>query len=454
MIHPRDIPEAVLWHEGMLLAPQHFQEAAHRAESLLAYRLAAACPYPWGIARLAIDRAALVSGLFRVDQLEAVLPDGLLVLHPCTDDRTLELDLTAAGQDVRTGPRVIHLAVAARGGAATGSNGRNRYRSVEGAACVDESTGDGAIEIPRMVPVPILLLGDEFGRPPSRRWASLPLARVAFRDDMFVLDDFCGPRLRVERDTDLHAVAAEIAVLLREKAVTLAERLQAPGTELAADTGWEAVQALARGLPRLEALLASGRTHPFDLFLALVDIVGNLTGLARQACPPPLQPYVHDDPLPAYAHAAELIVRTAAHLREPYRTLRFERRGEGRFTLELPSGMAEGELILGVRAGPGATPAAVNAWLDTALIGSSSQLRSIRERRTLGAPRRTVDGVAELDLLAPRGVSLSRVGPDPGSIRAEEALEIVGRADGVGGVEPVEVLLFVGSATSDTGHAP
>lgn len=454
MIDPRDIPQAVLWHEGMLLAPQHFQEAAHRGEFLLAYRLAAACPYPWGISRLTVDRSALIGGLLRVDELEAVLPDGLLVLHPGTDDRPLELDLTAPGQDVRSGPRVAYLAVAARGGPAFGGNGPKRYRSVEGPACVDESTGDGAIEVPRMVPAPVLLLGDELGRPPSRRWVTLPLARVAFRDDMFVLDAFCGPRLRVERDTELHAVAAEIAVRLREKAVTLAERLQAPGADLAAGTDWEAVQALARGLPRLEALLASGRAHPFDLFLALADIMGNLTGIGRRTCPPPLRPYAHDDPLPSYVQAAELIAGAVAQLREPYRTVRFERRGEGRFTLELPSGLAGNELILGVRAGPGAGPAAVSAWLDTALIGSSSQLRSIRERRTLGAPRRTVDGVAELDLLPPRGVVLSRVGPDPGSIRAGETLEVIGRVDEAGEAEPVEVLLFVGMAPSGADGAP
>src|SRR4051794_26141164 len=274
MDHPRAIPDAVLWHEGMLLAPQHFQEAAHRAESLLAYRLGTTCPYPWGIARLAIDRAALADGLFRLDELEAVPPDGLVVLHD--EDAPLELDLKSAAQDVRLGPRIVHLAVAARGGPAAGSGGPRRYRSIEGAACVDESTGDGAIDIPRMVPAPILLVGDEHGRPPSRRWSSLPLARVAFRDDLFVLDRFCGPRLRVERDTDLHAVAAEVAAVLREKSVTLSERLQAPGTEFAAGTGWDAVQAIARGLPRLEALLASGRAHPFDLFLVLGDVVGNV----------------------------------------------------------------------------------------------------------------------------------------------------------------------------------
>lgn len=453
MIEPRDIPEAVLWHDGMLLAPQHFQETAHRTETLLAYRLAAACPYPWGISRLSIDQLALVGGLLRVERLEAVLPDGLVIVHPASGAHPLELDLTAAGQDVRSGPRIIHLAVAGRDGSLLAGNGPKRYRSVESTACVDESTGEGAIEIPRMVPAAVLLAGDEQGRPPSRRWASLPLVRVAFRDDRFVLDAFSGPRLRVERGTELHTLATETALRLREKAMTLSERLQAPGADLASGTGWDAVQALARGLPRLEALLASERAHPFELFLALADIVGNLTGLGRRTCPSPLRPYVHDDPLSAYVQVAELIAGAAAQLRDPYRTIRFDRKGEGRFMLDLPLGAADQELILGVRAGPGAGPAAANVWLDTAMIGSSSQLRSIRERRTLGAPRRAVDGVAELDLLAPRGVVLSRVGPDPRSIRPGEPLEVIGRTDEAGEMEPVEVLLFVGAGNS-AGQAP
>ena len=49
---------------------------------------------------------------------------------------------------------------------------------------------------------------------------------------------------------------------------------------------------------------------------------------------------------------------------------------------------------------------------------------------------------------------LSRVGPDPGCIRAGEPLEVVGRVDDAGEVEPIEVLQFVGSGTPDIGRAP
>ena len=69
----RAIPEAVQWHEGMLLSPQHFQLAARRAEALAGYLLEAAAPFCWGVQRLQIDAGLLLEARVRVVELEAVL---------------------------------------------------------------------------------------------------------------------------------------------------------------------------------------------------------------------------------------------------------------------------------------------------------------------------------------------------------------------------------------------
>jgi len=45
MTVPKIVPAAVHWHEGMLLAPQHFQRAALRSEALQAYHITAASPF-------------------------------------------------------------------------------------------------------------------------------------------------------------------------------------------------------------------------------------------------------------------------------------------------------------------------------------------------------------------------------------------------------------------------
>jgi type VI secretion system protein ImpJ len=74
-----DVPPAIQWHEGMLLAPQHFQWQSQRQEALLHYHSAAMNPFHWGVRHLRIDPVLLVDGTLRVLELEAVLPDGLVV---------------------------------------------------------------------------------------------------------------------------------------------------------------------------------------------------------------------------------------------------------------------------------------------------------------------------------------------------------------------------------------
>ena len=50
-----DIPLAIQWHDGMLLSPQHFQEADRRSERLLAYHAGHAAQYHWGVVHLELD---------------------------------------------------------------------------------------------------------------------------------------------------------------------------------------------------------------------------------------------------------------------------------------------------------------------------------------------------------------------------------------------------------------
>ncbi len=62
MVEARSIPASVLWHEGMLLSPQHFQQADLRQQVQLSYMMLAAAPYCWGVRQFTLDPAALVGG--------------------------------------------------------------------------------------------------------------------------------------------------------------------------------------------------------------------------------------------------------------------------------------------------------------------------------------------------------------------------------------------------------
>jgi len=70
-------PHRVVWSEGLLISPQHLQQADLYHERLLDRRLAALAPQTWGILSLDLDMAALQAEQLRVSRFVGILPDGL-----------------------------------------------------------------------------------------------------------------------------------------------------------------------------------------------------------------------------------------------------------------------------------------------------------------------------------------------------------------------------------------
>ena len=71
--------QPVVWKDGVLIAPQHFQQQdRHHAASLHA-RLAALSPQAWGVLALTLDDTALRTGVVKVNEFRGILPDGLVV---------------------------------------------------------------------------------------------------------------------------------------------------------------------------------------------------------------------------------------------------------------------------------------------------------------------------------------------------------------------------------------
>jgi type VI secretion system protein ImpJ len=101
------IPERIQWHEGMLLAPQHFQQSQARTDALTCWHMLIAAPLAWGIRHIEIDMGLLAGGLLRIIALDAVLPDGTWVWHDasCSDHGVLELDLTQVAGQLEVAPQ-------------------------------------------------------------------------------------------------------------------------------------------------------------------------------------------------------------------------------------------------------------------------------------------------------------------------------------------------------------
>lgn len=438
------VPDAIQWHEGMLLTPQHFQQASLRGEALLGYQLNLAAPYHWGVARLTIDTAALVGGAYRVQDLEAVMPDGTLVSHGGGDSAALEVALEEAQELMKSQPLTVWLAVAARelGGTSVGGD-LARYSSHEGLATVDENTGESEIRIPRLRPRLRLMLGE---RPPAK-YVSMPLAAISYANETYALTGFVPPQLRVALDSRLGQVCLQLATRVRETAAFLSEQSTSSGAigqsgRSIASENDQQIRALVAGLPMFEALLSSGRAHPFPLYLGLCGIVGQVAGVGGATLPPQLPPYDHDNALLSFERASRFVLSMVDQVQLNYAVLPF-RYGNSVFSLQLEQGWLGDSFTLGVRGGPGVREADVIDWIDGALIGSAVLAQSMRERRVLGPQRQRIDRDDDLGLVAPRGMMLFRVEADPEFIEKRGSLTIFNTSANAEKGRPAEIVLYV-----------
>ncbi|GAB3438587.1 type VI secretion system baseplate subunit TssK [Insolitispirillum peregrinum] len=446
---PSKVPEAVQWHEGMLLTPQHFQQAFLRQDLLLQYHVAATAPYPWGVRRLQVDQAMLVGGIFRLSDLEAILPDGLLVSHPL-DGQDLSLDLSPHEDAIRERPRTVYLAVPVQRTTAAAKGELERYSSVDGGPVADMNTGEGEVLIPRLRPRPRLILDDDV--PPA--YVAMPIARVTVREEALGLDDYMPPVLGVSPLSLLGMECQALARRLREKAAYLVDRVRAPTAATADHMISETrgiVAALVSDLPPFEALLGSGVAHPFTLYVALCGVVGKLAMLSPELMPPVLPAYDHHDLMATFGRALDFGRRMVDSVHETCMAVPF-RMHEGSFSLPLRESWLSSRMVIGVRRRAGESDTDAIQWIEDAIIGAASQVQSIGARRIRGTERQVIDRDEALGVMPGRGQTLFALTYDPGFIQAGEPLVIINRADLRGHHAPAEVVLFVpiGDGTAPT----
>lgn len=99
----------VVWSEGMMLQPQHFQQQARYHDAQLRDTFTTISPYSWGVSSYSIDKALLKTGKLCVSQASGILQDGSVFDFPERDHAPISIDVTkeALGQ-------IIFLAVPIR----------------------------------------------------------------------------------------------------------------------------------------------------------------------------------------------------------------------------------------------------------------------------------------------------------------------------------------------------
>lgn len=430
------VPPAIQWHEGMLLMPQHFQQMATRAEALTAYALGAATPYPWGAAKLSIDRGRLVNGVLRVNEIEAVMPDGMPIRHPAPECGVLEVDLMPFADAAKQTPQRIHVVMPAPMEAST--QGVERFRQVESAPLTDTS-GGSEVRVPQLLPNLSLLVSNA----PAKRWVALPIAEVIYRDEKFELTDYVPPCTRILPDSPLGVACLEVAKRTREKASFLAETTRSAAASPAAAMEVRlTVQSMILGLPQLEALVYSGVIHPLQIYVALCAMTGQFTALGVSAFPPVPSPYDHADLRAVFNRPLGFLNQSLDRVRPDYMTVPFTATDAG-FRLKLKDSWVKRRLVVGLRVPDGVAEAATAKWFLNAQIGAAGRLESLLEQRILGAPRRPIDSDERMQIQPGRGMLLFTIDTLPEFAASGEFLEVANLGQKDDPARPAEMTLYL-----------
>lgn len=440
MQKPLTISERIQWHEGMLLAPQHFQQLTSRLDDLVSAHTILATPFAWGVRRFRMDSGLLPAGIVRVLELDVVFPDGTLVCFDASNPLhgQLELQLAPFSGVLANEPlnvyavlpinkRMQDVAVPAR------------FKSVAAPPVHDDVSDAIPADIPRLLPN-VSLSG---GAPPSVLFSSIRLGCVIKDNELLKWSSNEPPLLEVPKDGPLWQRVSEFCGQLRGKAAFVAKQTAVPSSKTEDRIAYleqrERLRNLTAGLPALEASLSTPQLHPYGLYLALCSLLAPLSMLRPGSLPMVPPEYDHADPSGTLNPIMLSLNDALMEVNQEYREYKFEFK-YGAFEIQLKPEWLDKELVLGLRGQPERD---LVAWMGGAIIGSQSAYASLRERRVLGATRNHIEVAENLGVRASSGYTLFSIQTNPTLTIAEEPLIVSNSAESASAQRPQEMVLFV-----------
>lgn len=293
----------VVWNEGMLLTPHHFQQADNYYEDLLNSRIASLTPYEWGLLDLQINRDAIANGFVEILSCSGVMPDGLSVslpqMGPAPDPRPVEDHFAASSTTLDVYLAVPAKRVGAANYQASGGAGSSNIRYLQDAGVsIDETTGDNEQQIAFARGNFKILFADEL-RDGYSAIKVAELERTA-TGQLTVSDRYVPPALHVGASPWLGNLLRQLVELLIAKSRSLGDRRRQSGAgqvNFTSDdtTVFWMLNAINGAIPVMAHLFRTRIVHPERLYRELVQLAGALMTFSVDKHPKDLVRYEHTD---------------------------------------------------------------------------------------------------------------------------------------------------------------
>ncbi|WP_338847216.1 type VI secretion system baseplate subunit TssK [Massilia sp. W12] len=272
----------IVWSEGMFLQPQHFQQHDRYLQNSLEIRTGQLRPYAWGFTELTIDESQLGLGKLALSTARGVMPDGTPFNMPADDDLPPPIDLPP---EARGALVVLALPIRRPGVPETWNEDSldnfARYRTQE--VEVRDSNGQ---DNHTHLQVGKLRFRLALETEVKNAYSSLGVARVVERqaDNRIQLElEYYPPCLDYRIVKRLAALTDEMLGMLKQRADTIAARLNQPGITGAAEIAdFLMLQLINRFEPLFFHLCKSSGQHPETLYQAAVQLAGEMATFGAQ----------------------------------------------------------------------------------------------------------------------------------------------------------------------------
>lgn len=287
----------VIWHEGLFVKPQHFQQQARAAEAAVQHRLHSLNDALYGFSELQLNSEYLSFGKVALTRARGIMPDGSVfdIPNDLAPPAPLDLDAHSAAN------QIVYLTLPLKSEDVLEIRWPEHHANSRYVArrndVRDTHSEDGDV-VNMCVAVPNLSLMLE--REDRSAFTSIALGRIVDRrpDGSLVMDEHFYPTsVSLEAVPVLQSYLGEVTGQLRERAKNLAARIGSSGQSGVADvTDFNLLQTLNRLFPLFQHLARQRHVHPEQLYIAFAQACGELVTFTDEGHLPQEYPaYQHDN---------------------------------------------------------------------------------------------------------------------------------------------------------------
>jgi type VI secretion system ImpJ/VasE family protein len=307
------------WQEGLFLQPHHLQRMQKGIEDGLSTERRLGWPYPYGLIEARLSPDALANKRVQFDKLRAIMPSGLEVNYPASAELP-SFDIAQAFSK-GTGSFTILLGVPLwQGNRANtvplGPDSDTRVKllyRVSETECYDENTGEN----PKPVQIRKINSRLMFEQEDTSDMEVLPLLRIvrAVGVDLGMPKEdpeYVPPCLLLTGSPALRQMVRDLVNQIEATRKELVDRVRKSGFTFETMRGPEFERVLFlrtvnRYSARLPALIEAPAVAPFDVYLELRELLGELAALQIGRDPFESAPYRHDNQFLCFSELCERI---------------------------------------------------------------------------------------------------------------------------------------------------